>query len=169
LGVELPRIQDDVRLARDAESAHLEAGLKIDGAKYLRLARLRDILGERGFHQSEYFELKAALGNAPQLWLDLRQCVTMEPDAGTYRLAVHGADTITTSLETNSLDEIVAACSKQLAHGVLQQSRTAPILPHGDSVITSDSATLIYVWFTGVVTGIAALTLYAILMKRLLF
>jgi hypothetical protein len=169
LGVELRQIHDDVRRARDAESAHLEAVMKIDGAKYLRLARLRDILRDRGFNENEHFELKTTPGTEPQLWIDLRNCVTMQPDAGTYRLSVHGVEAIETALETTSLDEIVAAVSKLLAHGVLQRLRRAPVSAQDESVSTSNHGTLLYVWFTGVVTGVAALTLYAIIMKRLIF
>lgn len=169
MGVELPRIQEHVRQARDAESAHLEAALKIDGAKYLRLARLRDVLRDRGFNENEYFDLKLLPGTEPQLWLDLGHCVTMQPDAGTYRLSVHGVETIEPALETTSLDEIVAACSKLLARGILQMSRRDTVANQGDNVSTSNRATLLYVWFTGVVTGIAALTIYAIIMKKLWF
>ena len=169
MGVELPRIQEDVRQARDAESAHLEAALKIDGAKYLRLARLRDVLRDRGFHENEYFDLKLLPGTEPQLWLDLKHCVTMQPDAGNYKLSVHGVETIEPALETTSLDEIVAACSKLLAHGILQTSRRSEVANLSGTVSTSNHATLLYVWFTGVVTGIAAFTVYAIIMKRLWF
>ena len=166
LGVELPRIRDDVRQARDAESAHLEAALKIDGAKYLRLARLRDVLRERGFDENEHFEFRFTPGAEPQLWLDLKHRVTMEPDAGTYRLSALGVDIIDPALETMSLDEIVAACSKLLAHGILQRSRRAAVSARSD---TPNHATLLYVWLTGVVTGVAALTIYAIIMKKLGF
>lgn len=169
LGVELPRIQDDVRHARDAESAHLEAALKIDGAKYLRLARLHEVLRERGFNDVEHFELKMIPGTEPQLWLGLSHCVTMEPDSGTYRLSSHGVDKIETALETTSLDEITAATAKLLAQGIVRKSRAAPAAIQNDNITVSNHATLVYVWLTGVVTGVAALTLYAIIMKRLPF
>ena len=169
MGDELLRIQDDVRQARDAESAHLEAVLKIDGAKYLRLARLRDVLRERGFGEAEYFELRMMPGTEPQLWLGLSFCVTMEPDAGTYRLATHGVDKIETALETGSLDEIVAASAMLLAQGIVRKSRVAPAATQNGSGTSANQATLVYVWLTGVVTGVVALTLYAIIMKKLPF
>ncbi len=170
LGVELLQIQSDVRRARDAESAHLEAALKIDGAKYLRLGRLRDVLRERGFGENDYFELRVTPGEPPQLWLDLRHRVTMEPDAGTYRLSVHGVDQIDIALETTSLDETVAACIKVLAHSMVRATRDAPLHDvESDAQTSSNHATLVYVWLTGVITGIAALSLYAIILKKLPF
>ena len=170
LSVKLLQIRDDVRRARDAESAHMEAALKIDGAKYLRLARLRDILRERGFGNADCFELKNTLGEAPQLWLDLRHCVTIEPDAGTYRLTVHGVDHIEVVLETISLDEAVATSVKVLAHSKVRASRDMSSKDVQSAVSSSSNhATLAYVWLTGVITGMAALSLYAILLKKMPF
>jgi hypothetical protein len=169
LGVELPRIQDDVRHARDAESAHLEAALKIDGAKYLRLARLRDVLRERGFNDVDHFELRMMPGTEPQLWLGLSHCVTMEPNSGTYRMSIHGVDKIETALETTSLDEIVASSAKLLAQGIVRKFRVAPVATQNDAATSTNHTTLVYVWLTGVITGVVALTLYALIMKRLPF
>jgi hypothetical protein len=169
LGVELPRFQDDVRHARDAESAHLEAALKIDGAKYLRLARLRDVLRERGFNGFDHFELRMTPGTEPQLWLGLSHCVTMEPNSGTYRMSIHGVDNIEIALEATSLDEIVASSAKLLAQGIVRKSRAAPVAIQKENVAPSNHTTLVYVWLTGVITGVVALTLYALIMKRLPF
>lgn len=170
LTVEMLKIREDVRQARDAESAHLEAALKIHGAKVLRLARLKDVLRERGFDEQTGFELRVIPGEEPLLWLDLRHCVVMQPDAGTYRLALHGIDKIDVALETASLDETVAACTKVLAHSLVRSHRSepTPALQH-DLIVSINNTTLLYVWLTGVITGIAALLLYGILLKKLPF
>jgi hypothetical protein len=170
LGVGSLRIRDDVRQARDAESAHLEAVLKIRGAQSLRLQQLRDVLCDRGFGEQDDFEYKIMPGDEPRLWLDLSHCVTMEPDVGTYRLTSHGPNQIVTILETSSLDDTVAASARVLSHSRVKAARAGVVEP-----ISSEPAplwaqtTLVYVWFTGVLTGIAMLALYAIIMKKLPF
>ena len=150
-----------LRDARDASTAHLEAVLKVNGASYLRLAHLRDLLDPL-----DQIELKAGSGIQPQLWLDLAHRVTMEPDAKTYRLSFVGPDKIEVLLETENLVEAKEAAENALALKVVAQTRKA--------VIDSQKAewrwmTLLYVWMTGVVTGIAALALYVITMKELPF
>ena len=165
LGVELLRVRDELRQARDSETAHLEAILKDEGPKALRLARLRDILRERS--NSDSLDLQSMAGLEPRLWLDLSTCIVMRPDAGTYQLSVHGRDRIEILLQTGNLDEVVAECGRRLAHGRVAASRQ-PI--NTDSVVTQAKPTLlVYVWMTGVVTGIAVLALCAILLKKLPF
>ncbi len=161
MGVDERMSVASLRDARDASTAHLEAVLKVNGASYLRLAHLRDLL-----HYSDQIELKAGSGIQPQLWLDLAHRVTMEPDAKTYRLSFVGPDKIEVLLETENLVEAKEAAENALALKVVAQTRKA--------VIDSQKAewrwmTLLYVWMTGVVTGIAALALYVITMKELPF
>jgi hypothetical protein len=163
LSVEQVLFKEDVRRARDAHSAHLEAMLKVFGGQTLRLQRLRDVLTERDAINND-LDLKASPGEPPQLWLNLSHCVTMEPDAGTYRLAFHGQHTIETLLETNSFDVITAHCLRVMAHFKVNAARDS-FAQTTDAVW--DQATLVYVWFTGLVTGVAALTLYAIILKKL--
>jgi hypothetical protein len=165
LGVELLRVRDELRQARDSETAHLEAILKDEGPKALRLARLRDILRERS--NSDSLDLQSMAGLEPRLWLDLSTCVVMRPDAATYQLSVHGRDRIETVLQTENLDEVVAECGRRLAHGRVAASRQ-PI--NTDSAVMQAKPTLlVYVWMTGVVTGIAVFALCAILLKKLPF
>lgn len=167
MGVELLRIGDDLRQARDSESAHLEAVLKDSGAKALRLARLRDVLRDRSDTQ---LDLQMLPGIEPRLWLDLRTCVVMRPDAGTFQLASHGHDRIETILETGSLDEMVAACSSRLAHGQVFASRQANNRDASvPEIAPAFPSTLVYVWMMGVITGVAILALCAIYMKKMGF
>lgn len=150
-----------LRDARDASTAHLEAVLKVNGASYLRLAHLRDQLGAH-----DGIELKSDDGVQPQLWLDMAHRFTMEPDAKTYRLAHHGAEKIEVLHETAELKSAVSAGQAVLAHRAVTELRRS-----SDSSRTADWQwmTLIYVWMTGVITGFAALSIYAIYMKKLLF
>jgi hypothetical protein len=166
LAAELLQIRDDLRRARDAESAHLEASLKIQGAKSLRLQQLSDILRERGFANAADLELKTIAGEEPQLWLSLSHCVVMQPDASTYQLSLHGQNQIETLLETKSLSDTVASCVRVMAHAEVLAARNTAVV---EASPLWNQATLVYVWMTGVVTGVAALTLYAILLKKLLF
>jgi hypothetical protein len=165
LGVELLRVRDEIRRARDSETAHLEAILKDEGPKALRLTRLRDMLRDRGY--GEDLDLQNLVGLEPRLWLDLSTCVVMRPDAGTYQLSVHGPDRIETILQTENLDDMVVECSRRLAHGRVADSR----LPIGKNPTLAPFAptTLIYVWTTGLVTGLAVFALCAILLKKLPF
>ena len=165
LGVELLRVRDELRQARDSETAHLEAILKDEGPKALRLARLHDILRERS--NSDSLDLQSMAGLEPRLWLDLRTCVVMRPDAGTYLLSVHGRDRIETVLQTENLDEVVAECSRRLAHRQVTASRQ-PI--NTDLALAQASpTTLIYIWMTGVFTGVAIFAICAILLKKMPF
>jgi hypothetical protein len=161
LGLEEQISAEALRNARDASSAHLEAVLKVDGASYLRLAHLRDVLGP-----SEKTELKSAPGVRPQLWLDMAHRLTMEPDAKTYRLAHHGVDKIDVLLETEQLDEAVAAARNVLAHHKVEQLRRAPTAA---AAAQRQWITMLYVWLTGFVTGVALLAIYLIYMKKLPF
>jgi hypothetical protein len=164
LGVERLRIGDDVRQARDSETAHLEAVLKDSGAKALRLMRLRDILQQRG---TDALDLQIAPGVECRLWLDLNTSVVMRPDARTYHLSVQGRDRIETVLETESLDAMVTECSRRLAFERLAALRQAP--PADSRKRAVSQTTLLYVWMTGVVTGAAVFALCAVLLKKLPF
>jgi hypothetical protein len=163
--MELLRVRDELRQARDSETAHLEAILKDEGPKALRLARLRDILRERS--NSETLDLQSMAGLEPRLWLDLQCCVAMRPDAGTYQLSVHGQDRIDILLQTESLDDMVAECSRRLAHGQVLRSRQDQPVKSPPAI--ASSSTLIQVWMTGVATGIALFALCVILLKKQFF
>jgi hypothetical protein len=165
VGLQHTMISDDVRRARDAETAHLEAVLKTDGVKAIRLALLGDHV--RQHVPAANVELKTEAGLEPQLWLDLAHRVTMEPDAKTFRLAFHGMDRIETLLETEDSTRMLAAIRSVVAHNEVRAARGETdklALPSAWSYLT-----LFYVWLTGIVTGVAALALLVITLKKLPF
>jgi hypothetical protein len=161
LGLEQQIGAEALRNARDATSAHLEAVLKVDGASYLRLAHLRDLLGP-----SDQLDLKSSPGVQPQLWLDFAHRFTMEPHAKTYRLTHHGVDRIDVLLETEVLSEAVQAARK-----VEAQNKVRHIRGERDATAIAHQRwlTMLYVWMTGFVTGLAVLAIYVIYMKKLPF
>jgi hypothetical protein len=156
------RQQDDmIARARNAETAHLEAVLKVNGAKALRLAHLADRIMAHG-----NVSFSAAPGTEPQIWLGVTHRILMEPDASTYRLTRHGTEQIETILETSDLDAMVVSAQLVLAHLQVRDERA---VASNASKPVFRGATLFYVWLTGVVTGGAALALYLIYLKRITF
>jgi hypothetical protein len=153
LGVEETSWQERVRTARDAQAAHLDALLRINGPRYLRLQHLQDALKVPG-----KTELNANLGTEPTLWLDMTHRVRMEPDAKTYRLT-HMGETVQTLLETEDLQAIQNASQNVLAHAEVKR---AAMLEAAKTSSAWPFATLGYVWLTGVVTGAALSALAAI-------
>jgi hypothetical protein len=165
VGLQHNIFSDDVRKARDAETAHLEAVLKTHGVKAIRLALLADHV--RQHVSAADVELKTQPGDEPQLWLDLAHRVTMEPDAKTFRLSHLGVDRIETLLETDDATRVLAAIRSIAAHREVVAARSEPdklALPTTWSYLT-----LFYVWLTGIITGAAALALYFITLKKLPF
>jgi hypothetical protein len=163
LGAEGPELAERLRRARDAEFAHLAAVLKVHGAAHLRLAHLRDaLIGD--------LELKANAGEEPQLWLDVAHRVTMEPDAKTYCLKFVGSHSIDALLQTERFEEARMAAQNVLDHQTVQLARASarPVQP-GEVPELWSKATLFYVWFTGLVTGAAALAMISIYLKKLPF
>lgn len=161
MGIDEKISAETLRQARDASSAHLEALLKVNGAGYLRLAHLRDLVGT-----VDWPDLKTDVGMPPQLWLDLAHCITMEPDAKTYRLSYHDKHKIDVLLESEDLQTVVAAVKNVQAHQFVGMTRRAG---SGPQKTEWQWLTLMYVWMTGVITGIAALAIYSIIMKSLPF
>lgn len=175
MGVSVPRFDEALRTARDAEAAHLEAVMRQADARVLRLAGLKDkIAAGLGGHARDlkFLELKAIEGNEPLLWLDLVHVVSMQPDNGTYRLEAQGQQGREVLAETGNSDEMTRLCLRHMAHEVVKTARQAPpVDPAGsDSQISGWSAvTLLYVWLTGFVVGVAVLALLAIYMKNIIF
>ena len=158
---------ETLRHARDAEVMHLEAALKVNGAKSLRLSRVVQSLRQSQRSDAADIELKLNPGDEPQVWLDLSHRITMEPDAKTYRLMALSTDKIDMLLETENLDVLLAAAQRVLAHAKVRQAWTT-----GESDSTGriwSLTTLIYVWATGFIAGAAGLALLFIYMKKLPF
>lgn len=164
LGVDSQSRRDLVRKARDAETAHLDAVIKVNGAAYLRLAALADALRADPAFDSSALELKALPGETPALWLDVVHAITMEPDAKTFRLTHHGTTTKSVLLETQEQAAITLQASEVLAHQNVRHLRGA-----GPKQVLQRSAVHLYVWLTGLVTGAAAMALYFIYLKDMRF
>lgn len=158
---------ETLRQARDAEAVHLEAVLKVHGAKSLRLAHLAQSL--RLSHPSDAtdVELKLSPGEEPHIWLDLSHRIVMEPDAKTYRLTATSSDKIEVLLETENLETMLAEAQRVLAHGKVRRAWASGESDRAGQVWSL--ATLVYVWATGVVAGAAGLALLSIYLKKLPF
>ncbi len=155
---------ESLRNARNVEAVHLDAALKVNGAKALRLLNLVELLRQSG---AEEVELKANVGEDPHIWLDLSHRIVMEPDAKTYRLSALFTDKIDVLLETENVEMLMAAAHRVLTHGKLRQAWSA-----GESSRLGpvwSLTTLVYVWATGFVAGAAGLALLSIYMKKLPF
>jgi hypothetical protein len=162
--------RDALRAARDREAAHVEARLRLDGAKVLRLAHLAEELRQSKRVSPlvlEDVELKAALGDEPQLWLDLQHTVSMQPDSSTYRLNAYGTDKIDLLLETESLIKISGACERVLVQADVRRLWQESGKRNADSHYSF--TTLLYVWGTGFVAGGALLALLSIYLKKIPF
>lgn len=158
---------ETLRHARDAEALHLDAVLKVNGAKALRLTHLVELLRQSQSNDAEDLELKVRQGEDPHIWLDLSHRITMEPDAKTYRLSALSTDKVDVLLETENLDTLMVAAQRVLSHGKVRRAWGM-----GESVPSSkvwSLTTLVYVWATGFVAGAAGLALLSIYMKKLPF
>jgi hypothetical protein len=157
-------VSESERQARNAEVAHLDAVLKVNGAKALRLSHLVETLRTQQPELAKNIELKLAVGDEPQVWLDMAHRITMEPNTRTYRLAEMSSDKIDVALETENLDEALLAAQRVLTHGKVRRGWDS-----GESAGNAklwSVATLVYVWATGFVAGAAALALIAIYLKK---
>jgi hypothetical protein len=163
LGVEDKSWAERLRNARDANAAHLDAVLHVNGARYLRLSHLQQLLTAAG--QTPNLELQADLGAEPTLWLDYSHRVRMEPDSKTFRLSFMGA-TPQTLLETEDVNAMREASQNVLAHAALNRTPTIAAGAETAKVVPMWSfGTLGYVWLTGVITGAALWAMASIYLK----
>ncbi len=166
MGLEYGTYAETLRKARDAEAVHLEAALKVNGAKALRLAHLVSLLRERLKENPSVLdgiELQTAPGSEPQLWLDLVHRMTLEPDAKTYCLSALADGRREELLTTTNLEEALDTATRVLAHKQIAQ--TWQRAESARKTTLWSLSTLVYVWFTGVVAGAAGLALYYIYLK----
>ena len=165
---------DELRNARLAESARLDASLGLQDAKVLRLGALRDgvLPALAGNDQAlELFELSVFPGASPRLWVDLVSSVVMEPDPKHYRLVQDQAEGRVILFETESLSDMKAYLVKFLAHRLVEQERAkvktrlAGLWRGG----TYSHLDLALVWLAGLGVGILAVVGWAIGTGRLGF
>jgi hypothetical protein len=158
---------DYLRQARDAEAAHLDAVLKVNGAKALRLSHALQVLRKENGSDVDGVELKLNMGEEPQIWLDLSHRITMEPDPKTYRLSALSTQHVDVLLETEDLQTLLDAAERVLAHRKVR--RAWGLVESKTSPNAWNVAALVYVWVMGLVTGAAGLSLIAIYMKKMIF
>lgn len=175
MGLNIQGFDEALRNARNAEFAHLEAILKQADSKVLRLADLQDkIRVGLGRHAENmgFLELKHAAGDEPQLWLDLVHAVSMEPDATTFRLSRYHLNERETLFESQTVADIAAQSLRHMAHEVIKDARFAAAhtgKPDEKTIAGWSAITLLYVWLTGFVVGVAVLTLLSIYLKNINF
>lgn len=162
-----------LRQARLAEASHFEAFRHVADAKSLRLLVLRDEIAplvKATEGASEFFELALAPGERPKLWIDLISSVVMEPDYRTYRLEQDNSGGRETLFETQDRSEMVNFLETYLAHRMLARAknmaRAAPTLQPSRRF---SAGALIYAGLTGIMGGVLAVMIAAILLGKLHF
>jgi hypothetical protein len=159
--------------ARQAEFAQVEARIRVNEARYLRLEALRDriqdLLSQNGGNGS-LIELKALPGEAPRLWLDLVSSMVMEPDPSSYRIEKIEAQGLTTLAETRDPEVALQQALQVVAHGAVTRAQMPGSTAVGDSgARTYDLAALVYSWSMGVIVGAAALLLAGMYLGKIGF
>lgn len=163
---------NELRWARLAEAAKLEATLGLQDAKTLRLEALRDaVLPGLAANDAarQLFELVVFAGGTPRLWVDLVTSVVMEPDPKTYRLIQEQNSGRAILFESDRLDEMQNTLTRFLAHRMVEQERQKA---RHDSVMTAwprryNNLDLALVWMAGVGVGILGVIGWAIITRRL--
>ncbi len=163
------KFTDALKTARLAEAAHLDALMNVKDARSLRLAALRGLLLPQlaGHHLAQGFtELAIMPGETPRLWIDLISSVVIEPDTRNFRLEQESEGRRDILHETPNLDEMSTVVLKYIAHRVVARERTwaRGKLQTVDSPPGYSLGALAYVWFTGVMLGVLALLILAILL-----
>lgn len=158
---------ESLRHARDAEAMHLDAVLKVNGAKALRLSHVVELLRQSQSTDTQDVELKVRQGEDPHIWLDMSHRITMEPDAKTYCLSVLSPNKIDILSESENLETLLAAAQRVLSHHKVRRAWGSG--ESGAKAKLWSLTTLVYVWATGFVAGAAGLALLSIYMKKLPF
>jgi hypothetical protein len=175
VGLEVQTFDDALRSARELQSVHLDAVLRLADAKALRLAFLQDKIRAALVNYQDrlpFVELKREKGAEPELWLDLVHKVTMQPDAGTYRLTAYRDDSLEVVSETADSALMLDTSLRHMAHEVVRNMRNRgalPVVAEANTIAGWSATTLVYVWLTGFVVGAAALALLFIYLKNIRF
>ncbi len=158
---------DELRSARLAEAARLDASLGLQDAKTLRLEALREsVLPTLAQHEGarQLFELSVFPGGTPRLWVDLVTSVVMEPDPKHYRLVQEQSSGRNILFETDKLGEMQAYLMRFLAHRLVEQERQKAGYSQAAKPANGryNSLDLILVWLAGLGVGILAVIGWAI-------
>ena len=117
---------EELRNARLAETARLDASLGLQDAKVLRLGALPDsVLPSLAANDQarELFELSVFPGASPRLWVDLVSSVVMEPDPKQYRLVQDQAEGRVIVFETDKLSDMKDYLIRFVAHRLVEKER----------------------------------------------
>ncbi len=165
---------DELRSARQAEAARLDATTGLQDAKALRLGALRDavlpaLAGNEKARQ--LFELSVIPGVSPRLWVDLVSSVVMEPDPKHYRLVQDQADERVTLFETDQLSDMRSFLTRFLAHRMVAEERQIAAITKNrlKANVSYSHVDLILVWLAGVGLGILAVVGWALSTGKLGF
>jgi hypothetical protein len=152
---------NELRLARQSESAQVDAAIGFHDAKTLRLGALRDAVLPslaQNDQARQLFELSIIPGISPRLWVDLVSSVVMEPDPKHYRLVQDRDNGRVTLFETESLDDMKLFLTRFLAHRMIEQEREKASARAAARAARNKYASidLILVWLAGLGLGILA-------------
>jgi hypothetical protein len=162
-------LERELREARSAEAAHLDAVLALRDAKTIRLKIVEDELAAiLAASPAAAHGISPVLvpGEPPRLWIDLATSVMMEPDPRTYRLTLDTQSGRETLLETEDRAELMARLKQVIAHRLVAKARAAgpawlvPSLPRAPRLEPRELAFL-----GGAVVGAVVVSLIFILLK----
>jgi hypothetical protein len=158
---------DELRSARRAEAARLDATTGLQDAKVLRLGALRDaVLPSLAGNEKarQLFELSVIPGVTPRLWVDLVSSVVMEPDPKNYRLVQDQNDGRINLFETDRLGEMQSFLTRFLAHRMVEQERqtAASRMARWSQGGSYSHLDLVLVWLAGLGFGVLAVVAWAI-------
>jgi hypothetical protein len=158
-----PRLNEALRQARLAESAHFEAALDIRDAKTLRLAVLLDevrphlLAGRR--EADGFIDPVLVPGEPPRLWIDMVASVVMEPDPQTYRFQRDTAGGREILLESRNRRELIERIIAYVAHRLVERERQFASDERGRARAPGGygGTALLLAWLSGFSVGILAL------------
>lgn len=156
--------------ARLAEAAHLDALVRAQDASALRLDLVRGRLLERLPEDSalrKSMAMRLPPEHAPRLFLDLVHSIALGADGRSLLLERDHDESRELLFSTFDADAMANEVLRRVAHQAIHSAR-AGLTP--DS--TGDKASwgqLLYVWLTGLTTGVALLTAVLIYMEKLKF
>lgn len=164
----------DLKEARLAEAAHLEAMLNFSDARALRLENLQDALKKRWAGSAiaqSLFNLSIQPGVKPRLWIDMVSSVVMEPDPRNYRLVKDEQGARETVFETTDLPEMAGYLSRYLAHQLVEREKAGAVLKTQSAVAAApyNLRDMFYVWIAGSVFGAMVLLTLAMYLKKIDF
>lgn len=164
----------ELKEARLAEAAQLEAMLNFSDARALRLENLLHAFQDKwagSAYARSLFQLTIEPGVKPRLWIDLVSSVVMEPDPRSYRLVKDEQAGITTIFETSNMPEMASYLSRYLAHRLVEREKAGSAVNSPGPIVAQpyNIRDMFYVWIAGCVFGAMALFSVAMYLGKLQF